>query len=111
MQEEGGVQHCCEADRDAMEAREDFRSMSGEFLYRHHVMPRENVLQESSFSIPLKHIDVVRQTKTNLDNLEECINDLRIIDGSARETSQFLKHVPSCSPSGVRRVIIRRDAF
>ena len=46
-----GVANVSEADRDAVEAGEDFWSMSGEFLYRHHVTPREQlcVPKESSF--------------------------------------------------------------
>ena len=35
-----------EADRDAMEARRDFWSVSGGFMYRH-VMPREQVRQNT----------------------------------------------------------------
>ena len=37
-------------------------------------MPREQLLdvpKESAFPIPSKYVDVVEQTKTNLDNLEE----------------------------------------
>ena len=51
---------------------------------RHHVMPREQlcVPKESSFPTPSKYIDVVRHTKTNLDNLEESsIDDLWNNDG------------------------------
>ena len=29
---------------------------------------------------------------------------------SARKTSEFLRHVPSCMPSGIRRVVVRRDS-
>ena len=49
LQEEGGVADVSEADRDAMEAREDFWSMSGEFIYDHHVVPSEQLylLEES----------------------------------------------------------------
>ena len=53
-------------------------------MYRHHVMPREHLYlpKESSFPILLKFIDVVRQTKTNLDTLEESsIDDLWNVDG------------------------------
>ena len=32
-----------EADCDGMEAKEDFMSMSGELIYRHHVMPTEHL--------------------------------------------------------------------
>ena len=54
LQEEGGVADISEADRDAMEAREDFWSMSGDPVYRHHVTPRGQlyVPKDSSFPIP-----------------------------------------------------------
>ena len=54
LQEEVGVADCAEADRDAVKVREDFWRMSGKFIYRHHVMSREQlyVPQELSFPIP-----------------------------------------------------------
>ena len=44
-------------------------SMSGYFIYRHHVEPRVKLQspREQSFTIPLKYIDVSRTTHTNLD--------------------------------------------
>ena len=47
---------------DAGEAMNDFWSMSGSFIYRHHVEPRVALysLREESFPIPLKYIDVTR---------------------------------------------------
>ena len=65
-QEEGGVADFFEADGDAMETRQVFWSMSAEFIYRHHDMPRERlyVVEESSFPISSKYIKVVRQPKT-----------------------------------------------
>ena len=56
LQEEGALADCSEADRDAMESREDFWNMSGELISRHHVMLPEQlyVPKESSFSTPLK---------------------------------------------------------
>ena len=51
LQEEGGVAYVSEADRDAMEAREDFWSMSSEFIYDHHVVPSEQLyLPEESLT-------------------------------------------------------------
>ena len=43
-------------------------SMSGNFIYRHHVEPRVKLYSpgEESFTIPLKHIDLSRTTHTNL---------------------------------------------
>ena len=54
LQEEGGVADFSEADRDAMEAREDILSMSVFFFGRQHVMPRQQlyVPKGSSFPIP-----------------------------------------------------------
>ena len=67
------------------EAINDFRSMSGNFMYRHHVEPRVKLYspREESFTIPLKYIDVSRTTRTNLDvKQERRIDDYRNINGS-----------------------------
>ena len=57
------------------EARNDFWSISGIFIYRHHVVPRVKlyVLRESSFPIPLKLIDVT-SASTSLDVMLEKIS-------------------------------------
>ena len=57
----------------AGEAINDFWSMSGNFIYRHHVEPRVKLYspREESFPIPLKYIDVSRTTHTNLDVKQE----------------------------------------
>ena len=70
---------------DAAEAINDFWSMSGSFIYRHHVEPRVALYspREESFPIPLKYIDVTRTTHTNLDvKVEKRIDDYWNIDGS-----------------------------
>ena len=70
---------------DAGEAINDFWSMSGNFLYRHHVEPRVELysLRKESFPIPLKYIDVSRAIRTNLDvKQERRIDDYWNIDGS-----------------------------
>ena len=53
---------------DAGEAINDFWSMSGDFIYRHHVGPRVKLYspREEPFPIPLKYIDVTRTTHTFL---------------------------------------------
>ena len=58
---------------DAGEAINDFWSMSGNFIYRHHVEPRVKLCspREESFPIPLKYIDVSRTTHTNLGVKQE----------------------------------------
>ena len=68
---------------DAGEAINGFWSMSGSFIYRHHVEPRVKLYspREESFPIPLKYIDVTRTTHTNLDvKQEKRINDYWNID-------------------------------
>ena len=70
---------------DEGEAIKDFWSMSGSFIYRHHVEPRVKLYspREESFPIPLKYIDVSRTTRTNLDvKQERRIDDYWNIDGS-----------------------------
>ena len=70
---------------DAGEAMNVFWSMSGNFIYRHHVEPRVKLYSpiEQSFPIPLKYIDVSRTTHTNLDvKQEKRIDDYWNIDGS-----------------------------
>ena len=58
---------------DSSEGRNDFWSMSGNFMYRHHVEPRVKLYSPrvESFPIPLKYIDVSRTTHTNLDVMQE----------------------------------------
>ena len=55
------------------EARNDFWSISGNYIYRQHVEPRVKlyVLAEESFTILLRYIDVTRATNTTLDVLLE----------------------------------------
>ena len=70
---------------DAGEATNDFWSMSGNLLFRHHVEPRVKLYsqREESFTVPLKYIDVSRTTCTNLDvKQEKRIDDYWIVDGS-----------------------------
>ena len=70
---------------DAGEAINDFWSMSGNFIYRHHVEPRVKLhpSREESFPTPLKYIDVSRTKHTNLDAMQESrIDDSWNIDGS-----------------------------
>ena len=70
---------------DASEARNDFWSMSGNFIYRHHVEPRVKLYspRQESFPFSLKYIDVSRTAHTNLDVMQESrIDDYWNIDGS-----------------------------
>ena len=58
---------------DDSEARSDFWSIEGNYIYRHHVEPRVKlyVPKEEPFPIPLRYVDVVRRTNTTLDVLVE----------------------------------------
>ena len=62
-----------EETKDDAEARNDYRSLQGDFIYRHHIGPRVqlHVPREESFRIPLKCIGVIRSTRTNLDVAQE----------------------------------------
>ena len=69
---------------DAGEAINDFWSITGDFIYRHHVEPRVKLYspREESFPFPLKYIDVTRTTHTPLDvMLEKNIDDCWNVDG------------------------------
>ena len=77
---------------DAGEARNDSWSISGDFIYFHHVEPRVKLYMPrgESFPIPLKYIDVTRATHTTLDVMQESrIHDYRNIEG-ARDLSNAL---------------------
>ena len=86
---------------DAGEARHDFWSISGSFIYRHQVEPRVKLYspREESFPIPLKYIDVSRTTYTNLDVKQESrIDDYWNIDGSrdlSASWTGFTQFIPS----------------
>ena len=67
-----------ESSPDDGEARNDFWSISGNDIYRHHVEPRVKlyVPRDESFPIPLRYIDVTRATSADLDViLERRIDD------------------------------------
>ena len=67
------------------EAINDFWSILGNFIYRHHVEPRVKLYspREGSFPMPLKCVDVSRATHTDLDvKQEKRIDDYWNIDGS-----------------------------
>ena len=58
------------------EARNDFWSISGNLIYRHHVRPRVKlyVPREESFPTLLKFFDVTRATDTSLGAMQEKIS-------------------------------------
>ena len=58
----------------------------GDFIYRHQIVPRVQlyVPREESFPFPLKYIDVIRSTHTDLDVAEEKNESMTI--GTATET-------------------------
>ena len=69
--------------KDDAEARADFWSIEGDFIYHHHSEPRVQlyVPKEETFPIPLKYVDVTWTTHTSLDVLQEKrINDYWNVD-------------------------------
>ena len=69
----------------AGEVINDLLSMSGNFIYRHHVEPSVKLYspREEAFPIPMKYMDVSRTTHTNLDvKQEKRIDDYWNTDGS-----------------------------
>ena len=83
--ESGSLPQLQDSYPDAGEAINDFWSMSGNFIYRHHVEPRVKLYspRDETFPIPLKYIDVSRSAHTNLDvKQEKRIDDYWNIDGS-----------------------------
>ena len=97
------------------QARNDFWSISGNFIYRHHVEPRVKlyVPTEESFLVPLKYIEVTRTTDTTLDVMsEKRIEDYWNVDGDKELSdawtgfTRFMKlnerPLDGCTWSGVR---------
>ena len=84
-QSEGSLPPPHDSFPDAGKANNDFWSMSGNIIYRHHVEPRVKLYspREESFPMPLKCVDVSRATHTYLDvKQEKRIDDYWNIDGS-----------------------------
>ena len=81
---------------DDAEARNDFWSIEGDFIYRHHTEPRVHLYEpkEETFPIRLKYIDVTRTTHTNLDVLQEKhINDIWIVDVDRNLSDSWIHEV------------------
>ena len=66
-----------------VEARQDFWSVMGDYIYWNHVAPRSKLcVPKDDFPLPLNCMDVHRQTKTSLDELQEAtIDDHWNMDG------------------------------
>ena len=77
--------------RDDEEAKNDFWTVTGEFIYRHHVEHRVNLYmpKEATFPIPTKYIDVTRNTHTSLDVMMEKILK---ITGTWMEKENYQMH-------------------
>ena len=70
--------------QDDAEAKNDFWSITRDFIDRHHAEPRikQYMSKEESFPFPLKYIDVTRNTSTSPDvMLEKNIDDYWNVDG------------------------------
>ena len=71
--------------KDYADARADFWTILGDFIYRHHNEPRVqlHVPKEENFTISLKYIDVTRSTFSDLDVMQENrVDDYWNVDSS-----------------------------
>ena len=77
--------------QDDEEAKKDFLTITREFIYRHHVVPRVKLYmpQEETFPNPTKYIDITRTTFTSLDVMLE--NKLKIT-GTLMEKENYQMH-------------------
>ena len=65
-----------QADQDAKEAQLDFWSITDKYIYRNHVAPQQKFhVPKGDFPIPLRYIDVDKQTDTCVDVVREKSND------------------------------------
>ena len=79
---------------DDVEARSDFWSIQGDFIYRHHNELRVQlyVPKEETFRTPLEYIDVTRSTHADLDVLQEKrIDDYWNVDSMSDSWRGFTK--------------------
>ena len=86
--------------KDGAEARVDFWSIQGDFIYRHHNEPRVQlcVPNEETFPTPLKYIDVTRSAHAALDVIQEKrVDYYRNVD-SNRSLSDSLRGFTKITP-------------
>ena len=100
--------------KDVAEARKDFWSVQGDFIYRHHIEPRVQlyVPTEETFTIPQKSIDVTKPTYADLDVAQEKrIDDFWNIDEN-RSFFRFvdrLHEIYSVERDTSRRIYVVRE--
>ena len=91
------ISHQNDSTRDDAEAPNDFWSITGDFIYRHHVDPRVKLYmpREESFPIPLKFFDVTRKLEKHIDDCWNVDGDRELSDTWTRFTRfTFLKEKP-----------------
>ena len=79
---------------DDVGARNDFGSISGNYIYRHHVEPRVKLYmpRKESCPIPLRFIDVTRATSTTMDVMfERRTDDYWNIEGPSDSWTGFTR--------------------
>ena len=99
---------------DAGEAMNDFWSMSGNFIYRHHVEPRVKLYspREESFPIPLKYIDVSilhiriwmssKRNASMIIGISMGLETCQILGQVSHNLLYWMKNLPTdiCGPGG-----------
>ena len=109
LQEDDEFADVSEADRDAMEAREDVRSIFGELVYRHYVMLGEDFYVPKKFSFPVLHNSLTSggKRKTKLEySIDGTLTDvefsLKSLSGSTRFRILNKRPVQGCSRVDLR---------
>ena len=100
---------------DDSEARNDVRTIAGNYIYHHHVEPKIQlyVPNEGSLPMPLEHIDVVRRTNTTLDVLLEAV--LTLV-GTLMVTGNYLNlgpvsHSSQCWMKSLQIHVVRVEVY
>ena len=90
---------------DDAEAHDDFWSIQGDFIYRHHNELRVQLFvpKEEPIPIPLTYIDVLWSSHTDLDVLQEKRIDDYVNVDSSRQLSNFWKRFTKFTLSKEKR--------
>ena len=97
---------------DAGEAQDDFWSISGDCICRHHVEPRVKLYRprEETCLVPLKYVDVTRATHTTLDVTQESrIDDFWNIDVSKDLSDSWFHTIHLIEGKASRRIHVVRE--
>ena len=77
-----------------------FLSLEGNYIYRHHVEPRDQLYapKVESFPIPLRYFGVIKRAHTSLKRIETRRNHAPVSRSSHYEVKSLL--MDTCGPGG-----------